>query len=428
MLTPRPSGTSVGTGNSPTPADASITGSGAPGLDSATFDPLCNFGCARGFCPDDVCEEMIDFTATTPDLPTMTQLTPFETPSVSYNAGEYFEYQNPLDIEFNLALYLVGATTTWDDIDCGVEAAEGPDGDTLGCIAVTAAWLVYSIYLYEGYTSDGVLASTTTTRSQTSSRAHFQVHSEWQPDDNCTTHCLLLARAPFDTWIPIGNGTYNGVFHELHFMHNEKMFGHRAFQGGSPGDLSATGTLTTRAGIGGQFRNKQLVGTRYGFKPFLTHEDYPWLNDKGNDILTTEFIGKSYEDAVASSGGYAAFCEEIRVGATMEIPTLTTFGQNGVALESLEKASNDLQACNSTITTSASYVVWPVDGTKTSSIQTLMTAYGAKNFNSLNSYGVLFWKVDLSPTQLETVWDNAEVSQGSAISIAKQANLLGCSG
>ncbi|KIM99865.1 hypothetical protein OIDMADRAFT_55762 [Oidiodendron maius Zn] len=396
--------TSTGTGNSPTPADASITGSAAPGLDSTTFDPLCNFACARGFCPDGVCDESVDFTSTTPDLPAMTILTPFETTPVSYSAGDYFEYENPSDPEFNLALYLIGAETTWDDIDCGVDAAEGPDGDTLGCIAVTVAWLVYSIYLYEGFTSDGVLASSTTTRSQTSSHAHFQVHSEWQPEDNCTTHCLLLARAPFDTWIPIGNGTYNGIFHELHFIHNEKMFGHRAFQGSSSGDLLATGTLAPRR-ISYKY-GKPLVITRYG-----GHLTYKWLDDKENAILNTEFVGESYENAVASSD-YAAFCEEIRVGATMEIPTLTTFGQNGAALESSEEAFNNLQACNNTINEPASYVVWPVDRTNTDAIQKLLDSLGGVGYETITSLVdglVLFWKIQLKPSDVTTVSDHPQV-------------------
>ena len=243
MLTPRRSGTSTGAGNSPTPADATITGSAAPGLDSTTFDLLCNFACPRGFCPEGVCGETLQ--ATPPmDLPSITDLVAFDTSTLgSYVEGDSFYFQSPDDDELSLSLSLLGTAKTWDDIDCGGAAAPGPDGDTLGCIAMAVAYLNCAIALGQ---ADGLYLAT---RGLAIPSANFQVDPQWSPDNNCTMRCKILAGAPVNAWVHMGNGTYNGIPHEIQFMHNENMNRHGVLQYPFPGSLSAAGELAARANV-----------------------------------------------------------------------------------------------------------------------------------------------------------------------------------
>lgn len=129
-------------------------------------------------------------------------------------------------------MIVTGEPVQWSDIDCGGISASGTYGNTLGCIASTVAWVMYSIYLQGGP------VATTPVRSIAPSNHQFQVHSEWEGVENCTTQCLLVANTPENTWTAVGNGTYNGIFHELHFMHNRNFTTHRVYQGQRPSESS----------------------------------------------------------------------------------------------------------------------------------------------------------------------------------------------
>jgi hypothetical protein len=148
-------------------------------------------------------------------------------------------------------MIVIGGETQWADSNCGTVSAPGADGDTLGCVALGIAWLTYSVYLLDGGPGVGTPA-----RSLSSSKHHFQVHSLWEPVGNCTTSCMLLGHAPQHVWTPVGNGTYNGIQHELHFMHTDKFTAHRAFPGViKPGEDNSTLTPRQWVSIHGQLVN-----------------------------------------------------------------------------------------------------------------------------------------------------------------------------
>lgn len=48
---------------------------------------------------------------------------------------------------------------------------------------------------------------------------------------------MLLAGTAKNTWTPVGNATYNGKFHDLHFVQTGQMLGHIVWPGGFPHDL-----------------------------------------------------------------------------------------------------------------------------------------------------------------------------------------------
>lgn len=45
---------------------------------------------------------------------------------------------------------------------------------------------------------------------------------------------MLLASTPVHTWTSVGNGTYNGIYHELHFKHTNNTAHYRATQNSYP--------------------------------------------------------------------------------------------------------------------------------------------------------------------------------------------------
>jgi hypothetical protein len=221
-----------------------ITGFAINGLDSSTIDPICDFTCIHGFCPKSACDEALLVTPAS-DQPTSTEdLEPFAS-SVSYGAGDFFVYENPGLEGMELVLTLLGTAQTWDDINCGGVAAIGPDGNTLGCIAMAMAVLYYAEVLGAGTALDQGIA----TRSLPSSDFHFQFHPEWQPEKNCTTRCKLTASGRTNSLVPIGNGTYNGIPHTVHFFHNETLAGHRVIQNPSSGNYSAGGAFNANDNV-----------------------------------------------------------------------------------------------------------------------------------------------------------------------------------
>ena len=118
MLTWRLSGTSTATIIlGPPPANASITGYAALGLDSSTFGPLCDFACPRGYCPADYCDESIQVEpfGPVPSLPTLAYYDPL---AANYSAGDFFQYVSPDAPNIALSIILVGTAAALEDVSC----------------------------------------------------------------------------------------------------------------------------------------------------------------------------------------------------------------------------------------------------------------------------------------------------------------------
>jgi hypothetical protein len=138
-----------------------------------------------------------------------------------------------------LGVLIQGPIVELGDFNCVTNSASGIDGDTLGFIAIALSWLAYSVYVDSVLDCrDDGLETGTPIRSLHSegSDYNFQVYLDWQPIGNCTITCILLDGAPHYNWSTVGNGIYQGVFHELHFTYTDKFIGYKATQAVNPGD------------------------------------------------------------------------------------------------------------------------------------------------------------------------------------------------
>jgi hypothetical protein len=128
---------SHGTKVSPPSAIPGVTGFGNLGLDSTTYDPLCNFTCSHGYCPGGACSYEESASDTSLVFTSEDDLLPFES-DTTYSAGDGLLFDSSADPDLAFNLNLVGAPVSWEDIDCSSvassETAPGTDGDTLGCV------------------------------------------------------------------------------------------------------------------------------------------------------------------------------------------------------------------------------------------------------------------------------------------------------
>jgi len=190
--------------------------------------------------PADVEIDLDSFGFTPPALPTFTTQ-PFTTGPSDYAAGDTLQtVSDAAGSALAVDLTLVGGAVSWPSNLCNV------NGETAApstyCIGETAEFMIYVINMLGGP------VQTTFRRELPASDIQFQYHPRWlQPNNRTcsTTHCKLLAGALSHTWTPVGNGTYKGRFHELHFLHNGRMIGHRLSPTAFPSiDLSTNNTAT----------------------------------------------------------------------------------------------------------------------------------------------------------------------------------------
>ena len=201
--------------------------------------------CEEIFLPDvtppaDVTIDLDSFEFTPPALPSFTSQ-PLATGPSDYAAGDTLQtVSEATGSAFSVDLTLVGSAVSWDSNLCEVDG--GTAVASAYCIGESAELMIYWINMLGGP------VQTTFRREIPAFDTHFQYHSDWlQPtNDTClTAHCKLLATAPMHTWTPVGNGTYKGRFHDLHFLHTGQMIGHRVSPRASPPiDSSANSTST----------------------------------------------------------------------------------------------------------------------------------------------------------------------------------------
>jgi len=239
-------------------------------------------------------------------------------------------------------MIVIGGETQWADSNCGTVSAPGADGDTLGCVALGIAWLTYSVYLLDGGPGVGTPA-----RSLSSSKHHFQVHSLWEPVGNCTTSCMLLGHALQHVWTPVGNGTYNGIHHELHFMHTDKFTAHRAFPGViKPGEDNSTLTPRQWVSIHGQLVNTGGVSPHtylYNLRSqqlnyAATINEYPSPDHEA----APEWMGQSVEESVALSNN-SGFCFTLIHGGAVVDSSVLGLSQTGSEWGSDWNSAGDIE-------------------------------------------------------------------------------------
>ena len=401
VLTPGSTGTSTGTGSSPLPANTDITATGAPGLNSS-FNPLCNFACPRGFCPNNVCDPTLLATPTQ-DLPAMASLTPFEDSAGSYVEGNSFLTQSSVNSSLALELMLIGNATSWDDVNCGAVAASGADGDTLGCIAIAVAYLIYGITEGDARVLENLRQ---VPRSLGDLGAEFHVHPDWKPDGNCTTtRCKLLAGAPEDTWVQVGNGSFHGIHHEIQFMRSGDLTQHAVSQHPHPpsSNSSTAGKLAKRSGI--YYPTYPMTQSGINARLLSYNRAHPYeslretLASSDGQFISTEAImtGQAVENAVAKSHFHEFCLEYLQEGSIGEMAYLLSIDQGGsIGPDPIEKSHN-YQKCIDEQEFKTPCVVWPTDPTDTAEIQKLLDSLGARTSRSVVDSSVLYWAVKLTP-------------------------------
>ncbi|KAH6718401.1 hypothetical protein BKA61DRAFT_653772 [Leptodontidium sp. MPI-SDFR-AT-0119] len=214
-------------------------------------------------------------------LPVDTILLPFQG-AAQYSQGDAFLFDTPEMLSLTLSIVIAGEPIQWED-----------HGLCTPC----------------NYLQGGPVA-TTPTRSLESSNHHYQLHSDWEPIENCTTQCLLLKNTPEHTWTPVGNGTYRGIYHELHFKHSGNFTVHRAYQGVNSGEISLSPRqyrTTTLQQPNGRPIHLDVYTRRDETKAYTS----AFLGQR-NPQQVAEWIGESVEESVAVSqrGSYSLHMAE----------------------------------------------------------------------------------------------------------------------
>lgn len=317
-------------------------GSGSGGDDPNMGDPKLPLYNSSSTCIDsngDGSCEIIDSDIEI-SFPPNTYLPPFQSPT-SYGEGDAFLFDTPIRSDINLNLILTGGKTEWKDTNCGSISATGVNGGTLGCIAAAVAWVTYSIYLHDGPVTN------TPTRSLSSSNHHLQLHSHWEPVENCTTKCKLVGRAPQNTWTSVGNGTYDGIFHELQFMHTDKFTAHRAYQAVDPHDsaLSARSRYDSNG-----YPHKPLGwGPRPIYIDVYTPPDDPpsykaTFDEYPSAVGAADWMGEAVEESVAVSN-FSGFCFTLINGGEVVSSSLLGISQTEAPWRSPDQIEKDLAHC-----------------------------------------------------------------------------------
>lgn len=398
-----------------------ISGFAVNGPDSATFDPLCRFACSRGLCPDVNCVEVLDL-ITPSDLPGIdgADLDPLDPADFgTYVDGNIFTYVYPEDTQFSIDLQIAGPATTWTHVACGSTTGPGDYGDTLGCEAMSVAYLFYGIALNEIEQQDTDIH----TRDSAVRGLHYQRSEEWAPEGNISTHHKLISHAPLDTWVIVGNGTYNNVPHEIHFIKHETMTGYRVVQEET---LDTQGLLRSRGyGLTGhQYFGPTMAAYYQGHAPksFKDQIDIERIiSGPKKPAGVGDFIGMSVAKASAESGRQQ-YCAEFtystisgdgtRVDDTTE-PGVLVWGSTALNASTADFGQS-LTKCIEENKTPPEYVIYPRDPFDIDDITRLLSTFvlaGVVANPSISGWGMLYWTAFLTDPELAEVKAHKQVSR-----------------
>jgi hypothetical protein len=130
---------------------------------------------------------------------------------------------------------------------------------------------------------------------------------------------MLRANAPSDTWTSVGNGTYRGIYHELHFIHNDNVIGHKVVQGGSSNNPRLAKRYS-RWNDGWDDVDGPIQGEWWRKSPIKDTLTVDRINNYGA-VATSEWVGNSVADATAYSNN-TRYCLRLSDGTTVSSETL----------------------------------------------------------------------------------------------------------
>lgn len=300
-------------------------------------------------------------------LPAISEEVPFETTS-DYTAGMTLQTVSKQDQNFVVDFTLVGSPSSWDIEDfCGTST---------DCIGDLAEFLFYQIIQ-----AGGPFQTTLRRDLPSKDNRHFQFHPAWKPASNstnstCSTvHCKLVAEAPIDVWVLVGNGTHQGKYHELHFLQTHRSYGYR----GATGYLlpenhtttdhtttNTTHTLLKRYGsqVGG-YKVSPLASDKTIYAHFLSDQRHNLEFDtitaqNGGVDNTIQTMGQGVDDTVRETM-FPAFCFGLDVTTSFDPVTgliLLANGQQASEL-AIDQIEDDLASCAFNTTTPISFVCYP---------------------------------------------------------------------
>lgn len=293
----------------------------------------------------------------------------------------------------------------------------GSDGATLGCVGELVEFLMLSIL------NDKYALSASKRDVEPRANYNFATHSQWKASGNCTTtHCMLLDGVPLHNWTSVGNGSYNGALHELHFLNTGKSQAYSASRSLSSSSMtnSTSGNTTTYD------KRQSLGGLRASFifppkklDPLIDMDtaEYGKFDGPFIDVAAFGAMDATYKGFTVNCNAYKANSTSLANNSNnsniaegvMDIsnPTVAL----AVALSSAD-VDNYASSCASEEEDSHTFIVYPVDGTNVDSLSELLASFPNANLEphvSLNGWGILYWKADLTPSQVTQVTQNNEV-------------------
>ncbi|KAF7954894.1 uncharacterized protein EAE97_000153 [Botrytis byssoidea] len=128
---------------------------------------------------------------------------------------------------------------------------------------------------------------------------------------------MLLNGTPPNTWTSVGNGTYNGIYHELHFMHNENVVGHRVYQG-----ISSNSSRLTNRASGYDLGPVKLSELGIGAEAYFDPDSDTGLTTSFDKVDLTpvqgaEFVGDAIEATISESEFNELCCQSSVLGQTV---------------------------------------------------------------------------------------------------------------
>lgn len=244
----------------------------------------------------------------------------------------------------------------------------------------------------------------------------FATHPDWKPSGNCSnSHCMLQAGAPTHKWTLVGNGSYKGAHHDLHFLHTGTNVAYQAVRSGSSGSHN---NISERANphvsISAILAAKP--GKTWELAEFEPYENSPKPYSK---VLADLAAVAAMESAMK---GFTVSCQDYKDNSTslnnsdnmaegvMDI-TFPTVGT--IATLSSATVNNWVATCATEAAARRTFIIYPEDGLDVDSLSSLLASFEDANVAtqlSTNLFGVLFWRADLTPAQVIKV---TQEKQGS---------------
>ncbi|RDW89657.1 hypothetical protein BP6252_01689 [Coleophoma cylindrospora] len=375
--------------------DTEITGYADEGMDPITYGPLCNFTCPRGYCPSpNACLSSFTGNTALTALPALPTIAEYEIPNSNtdnFTAGDFFQYESGDDLDIFTDVLYVGSSSALPSGVCD-DVSSGTDADALGCVGETVEWLMLS------YLDDATEIAEATTRSV--SKYTFNTNDEWTPQPNCSRECQLLANAPVNSWVHVGNGTHNGRLHNLHFMNTGNSLSYKA----TPVALEANTALEERI-IPVLIIGAVLVSAQLASEAWM-------LRSTERNIIKNNLAKNSAKAAMeAALNGFLLTCQYLISNNTNYMPAGDDPFPMGLSLgdsvgSTVALSAADADSLSTTCTdgteTLPRYIIWPVNGLEVDTINALLATFPLavpEEHVSVNGDGTMYWTAYLSMLQ-----------------------------